>query len=649
MKKLFLFATAVIMFAACSKDATESVATLPDNVLHVSVGEDDSRIQLDENCHTVWNEGDMVSVFNKTTGNECWRFDGKTGDTVGTLSKVSGTAGNPVGKIFAVYPYAESNTISADGVITTAIPAVQRYCTGSYGIGSNVMAASGESRNLAFKNVLGWIGIQLHGTGTVNSIELKGNDGESLAGTAAIGEDLSVSMTADAAKSLTLDCGEGIALSSDPVSFLFAVVPQTFGNGITITVHYADGTIFEKSSDKTISVERNHIVHMADIDARTNIPDNEIWYTTTSGHISNPNANSFGADIISNTYENGKGIITFSDKVKYIGNNAFHNRWIITSITLPDKVESIGDDAFSDCTGLTSINIPADVASIGNDAFYDCSNLTNVTIPDSVTSIGSSAFFGCSNLTNIDIPNSVTSVGEQAFRSCGLVNVNIGNNVTSIGNMTFSSCTNLTSITIPDSVTSIGDNAFYKCISLTSIDIPNSVTTIGDMAFSGCENLTSVTVGDNVASIGDNAFYNCKKITGVYITDIANWCEISFDDWDSNPLYCAHLYLDKRLITDLVIPEGVTSIGQWAFVRCGITSVTIPSSVRSIGERAFADCSNIASIYCRPATPPALDSYAFYMVLDAKIYVPVASVDAYKSATNWSNYADKIVGYVFNR
>ena len=127
MKKLLLFAAAATMFAACSKDTTEDINVLPDGILRVSFSEDDSRVQLDENSRTVWNEDDLISVFNKTDGNECWRFDGKTGDRVGTISRVSGSAGgSAIGKIFAVYPYAESNTVSADGTITTEIPATKK-------------------------------------------------------------------------------------------------------------------------------------------------------------------------------------------------------------------------------------------------------------------------------------------------------------------------------------------------------------------------------------------------------------------------------------------------------------------------------------------------------------------------------------------
>ncbi len=136
-------------------------------------------------------------------------------------------------------------------------------------------------------------------------------------------------------------------------------------------------------------------------------------------------------------------------------------------------------------------------------------------------------------------------------------------------------------------VTSIGYRAFYNCRSLTSVTIPNSVTSIGEFAFSGCSSLTSV-----------------------HITDLAAWCKITFGD---NPLnYAHHLYLNNEEITNLVIPESVTSIGGSAFSGCsGLTSVTIPNSVTSIGERAFSSCRSLTSVTI-PNSVTSIGSEAFY-------------------------------------
>ena len=200
--------------------------------------------------------------------------------------------------------------------------------------------------------------------------------------------------------------------------------------------------------------------------------DNEIWYTSSDGNVVTPYATDvFGANIVSNIYENGKGVIKFDGDVTSLGDSAFYECSSLTSITIPNSVTSFRYGTFMRCTSLTSIVIPDGVTSIGEGALYACSSLTSITIPDSVTSIGKCAFDDCSSLTSIVIPDSVISIEYGAF----------------------SRCKSLTTIDLPDSVTSIGWCAFSECPSLTSIVIPDSVTSIGYYVFDGCSSLASIT------------------------------------------------------------------------------------------------------------------------------------------------------------
>ncbi len=168
------------------------------------------------------------------------------------------------------------------------------------------------------------------------------------------------------------------------------------------------------------------------------------------------------------------------------------------------------------------------------------------------------------------------------------------------------------------------DESYYICSGLgsataTDIVIPSTyndlpVTSIGRYAFYNCSSLTSVTIGNSVTSIGYRAFEDCSSLTGVYITDIAAWCAIEFDYGGySNPLYYAkNLYLNNQLVTNLVIPDGVTSIGEYAFYGCsGLTSVTIPDSITSIGFGAFGYCSSLTSVTI-PDSVTSIGEYAFY-------------------------------------
>lgn len=314
-------------------------------------------------------------------------------------------------------------------------------------------------------------------------------------------------------------------------------------------------------------------------------------------------------------FPEGKSEIAYTipGGVTSVGDYAFLGCTDLTSVTIPDSVNSIGSRAFSDCTGLTSVSIPGSVSSIGGWAFYGCTGLTSMTIPTGVASIGSSAFSDCTGLTSVTIPDSVTSIGSSAFSDCtGLTSMDIPDSVTTIGDYVFYGCTGLTTVTIPDNTTTIGDRSFYNCTGLTTVTIPDGVTSIGDYAFSGCTGLTSVDIPHSVTSIEKWAFYNCTGLVGVYITDLAAWCEIAFNGSYANPLrYAKNLYLNKDLVTEMTIPDGVTSIGSFAFSWCyNLTDVSIPNSVTSIGDEAFSSCRNLTSVVI-PDSVTTLGEYAF--------------------------------------
>ena len=307
--------------------------------------------------------------------------------------------------------------------------------------------------------------------------------------------------------------------------------------------------------------------------------------------------------------------------------------WSITSAVIPStvtyngttySVTSIGEEAFEYCESLTSITIPNSVTSIGNNAFSWCESLTSITIPNSVTDIGGEAFFMCTSLFSITIPNSVTSIGDYAFHWCS----------------------SLTSITIPNGVASIGRYAFRDCSALTSITIPNSVTSIGFGAFEGCSSLTSVTLtGPTIESF-------CQSPTNKLL-------------FDASAPGRRKIEVNDQEITDLTIPNSVTSIGEWAFYACsgltsitipnsvisigsiafngcsGLISITIPKSVTSIGDYAFSGCSGLTSITCEAETPPTVGKNPFDGVSTSiPVYVPCGCVWAYGAASGWNSFTN---------
>ena len=190
--------------------------------------------------------------------------------------------------------------------------------------------------------------------------------------------------------------------------------------------------------------------------------------------------------------------------------------------------------------------------------------------------------------------------------------VEIGDSVTSIGGNMFYRCYSLSSITIPDSVTSIGSSAFYYCYSLSSITIPGSVTSIGSSAFYYCSSLSSITIPGSAKSINGSAFYSCYSLSSI------------------------------------TIPDSVKSIGSNMFYNCySLSSITIPHGVKSIGNSAFNNCSGVRyyDFTRHTAVPTLSNTNAFNNIsADCEIRVPAALADEWKAATNWSTYANHIVG-----
>ena len=294
-------------------------------------------------------------------------------------------------------------------------------------------------------------------------------------------------------------------------------------------------------------------------------------------------------------------IILPQSKSSYIGYKKLTGNLVIPStVTYQERtynVTSIGDYAFNFCYGLTSVSIPNSVTAIGKYAFAYCICLDSVSIPNSVTAIGRGAF---SWVKNIIYNGSAIGSPWGALSHNGFVeNGFVYNDSTKTTLQRYIGTD--TNVIIPNSVTAIESNTFIDCHNLTSVTIPNSVATIGDDAFSGCSKLTSVSIPNSVTSIGDDAFYFVKHITYNGTATGSPWGARSVNGFVEN----GFVYNDstkttlQRYIgtdTNVIISNGVTTIGECAFEYCSLTTVTIPSSVTSIGDYAFYFCSSLTSV-----------------------------------------------------
>ncbi len=345
--------------------------------------------------------------------------------------------------------------------------------------------------------------------------------------------------------------------------------------------------------------------------------------------------------------------VTIPTSVTSIGENAFYNCYWLTNVTIPTSITSIGNNAFSKCTALKTLNYNAvSCGSFGSGSYHPFYNtiISTINIGSSVQKIPANFAYNLTQITSIAIPTSVTSIDNYAFSgctalktlnynavSCGdfgsgtshpfyntiISTINIGSDVQKIpANFTYN-LKQITSITIPTSVTSIGNYAFSGCTALktlnynavscgdfgsgtshpfyntiiSTINIGSSVQKIPANFANGLTRLTSVTIPNSVYSIRTDAFIGCSGLTRVNISDLNAWCNISFSNDNSNPLYLSHhIYLNGAEIKNLVIPNTISIIKFGTFYGgSSITSVTIPDNVILINMSAFRYCSGLRS------------------------------------------------------
>lgn len=361
-------------------------------------------------------------------------------------------------------------------------------------------------------------------------------------------------------------------------------------------------------------------------------PRNEIWYTSTDGQIVEPDL-SLGKPaltLMSNTYENGKGVLVFEEELETIPFGVFSFCKTLESVVFPEGVTAVNNAVFENCENLVSVHFPSTVIRLGGYLFHDCINLESVNIPEGVTKIDEATFAQCYKLPTISLPRGLTEIGRSAFWNCwAFDSIRIPETVTSIGEGAFGECRGLKVVTIPSGVTEIAPSLFANCESLTEVIIPEGVTMIGNEAFWYCRALKSTRIPSTVLSLGDSAFI-CSGLESVTVP--GSVLEIGQECFAG----CGSL-------SSLVLEEGLQVIGQHAFEGCGsLGEIVIPPSVREIGTMAFVYCDGIHAMYLMPATPPVLGEGAFFCENDYPLFVPTEFYLDYLEAEGWVDYRERI-------
>ena len=234
---------------------------------------------------------------------------------------------------------------------------------------------------------------------------------------------------------------------------------------------------------------------------------------------------------------------------------------------------------------ITKVVIKSGVTSIGAGAFWDLKELAQVTIPSTVKSFGDSAFSGCPKLKSVTIPSGVTTLADTFAGCSSLTTVTIPSSVKTIGDFTFTQCTGLKTVTFASGskLNSIGQTAFFNCSSLTKITLPGSLTSINAHAFESCDVLAQVVIPQSVTTMASDIFRDCPKLKTLGAIGSGSNIQIGMTEIPERA------FLRCESLREVRIPDGVTSIGPYAFLHCNLTKLVIPDSVQSLGKADVGD------------------------------------------------------------
>lgn len=412
MKKgLFLQSLIGMLAVSCSVQEMDipSAASLGDDVFYASLettSEPDTKVYIDENIKILWDEEDLITIFNKTTLNQKFMFAGETGDNSGFFNRVSAPSGtgSPLGYICAVYPYQSSTSMSSSGVLTLTLPAVQPYREDTFGLGANTMVSATETNTLNFKNVGGYLALKFYGDDvTIASIKLEGNNKERLSGKAtvkpSVGSIPNITMSSTAGTSITLNCENPVEVGTtkeDATIFWMVVPPTNFTKGFKLTVTDPDGNVFVKETSANLTIDRNGVLRIAAIEAKLPkahqseyagqyltfeiVEGGSITWKVTSNDIAKTieySVNGGGWNKLTSSTNGATFNVSKGDRVRFRGNNTRYATGIFSynSFTTTCKFNVIGNimsliagDNFASASSLSA-------TYTFERLFYQCSGL----------------------------------------------------------------------------------------------------------------------------------------------------------------------------------------------------------------------------------------------------------------------------------
>ena len=458
-------------------------------------------------------------------------------------------------KYYACYPQSMFNNWNYAPHVVMILPSTQKAVKGSFEDGLNAAVASttADEMTFRFRNVLGYVKFTVPaGYEPLSSVLVETVNGEQLSGSFA------ADCSSDSPSGLRMpNATPFVQLVGDPLigegSYYMAMIPGTYEGGLKFTFKNKEGQIAVKTISKGLALSAGQIKNIGtisnlafeDVASDPVPPDDEIWYISSDGSVVDPRTpTAFGANIVSNTYSNGKGVIKFDGEVTQIGEKAFWycaKEKVLTNVYVPESVTEIGDFAFNGCSALTGFTIPSKVTRIGYSAFSSPWNGGIYSIYNksrNIIEVGQGAF-NSGNLSEFkgelvseDGRCFVVDGKILAFAKAGLTEYAVPSGITEIGDNVFNDCNKLTKIVLPEGLLKIGESSFYQCNHMTEINIPDSVVEIGKSAFTFCVMLRSISFPDNLKALPDGACSSCQKLEYVRLgSSLQSIGEFAFGHW----------------------------------------------------------------------------------------------------------------------
>ena len=674
-------------------------------------GPDDSGIY-----YPYWSVGDAIALY----------VDGINQPDTYSLVAGSGTGkGSFSGTLFgshlvALYPEADKTKEGLqDNVLTLELPATQKYVPGSFGMNSFPMLAVSNSSDLSFKNLCSVLKISMIGQESVKSIKFISADSwMPVSGKATVSADFSpepqLLMADGGSTEVTLECGSVDLDPTTPADFFLVIPPGTYHGGFTLEIQTFNGKV-TRSTSKDVTFGRSQFrsipvfecVGTGEIDTDS-VPYNQIWYVTENDvKVVLPDSY-FDVPIVSITYENGMGKITFAGPVTEVKSYAFSYKGF-TEIHLPDCVTTLGDHAFYN-SSITSFRTPESLEKIYYSPFYGCDRLSRfygkwasedgrfiildggklaasapgamqgvVQIPEGTRSLEGYACIYCDAVQKVIIPEGVESIGNYCFADCySLETVSLPASLTKIGESLFEGCNNLTKLEgdcdmIWDDglllVDSSGEIITFIGKDVEDYVIPEGVTSISGATFANLPNLRSLTFPSTLNNLWSGWMGNCPNLEFFYGPGTS-------DDHHSLVFYGNYLvgvtpitpaeyvvpaevtriflgvFRDNECIQRLVVPDQVTFAHYYAFAYMpNLKEVVMSASISDLWDDPFACDYSLERVYWRGFVPVTLtestDDYYRYGADNLVFYVPMGFETLYQQASGWSRHADRIQGYVY--